>query len=308
MTEGLLAVYKYIRIRYNANSGHDMQFIFRSGFMNEITITNRNNIYQKFEVLKTNRNKRYKYNEFLVEGVRSLNEAVSNGWNIKSLVYNRSNLSGWARDMISKVKTQTNYNLDPLLLKELSGKEDTSELMAVIGMRDDTLERIQLSPNPFIVLFDRPSNKGNLGTMIRSCDAMGADLLIITGHAVDLYEPDVVVAAMGSFFNLPVVRVADNNKLYQYIEDMRVRYPGFRVVGTTAHRENPIYNTDLSVPLLLMMGNETMGLSKAFKESCDVLCTIPMSERSYATSFNVSCAGAILMYEIVRQRRGHNEV
>ena len=126
MTEGLLAVYKYIRIRYNANSGHDMQFIFRSGFMNEITITNRNNIYQKFEVLKTNRNKRYKYNEFLVEGVRSLNEAVSNGWNIKSLVYNRSNLSGWARDMISKVKTQTNYNLDPLLLKELSGKGDTS--------------------------------------------------------------------------------------------------------------------------------------------------------------------------------------
>ena len=275
--------------------------------MNEITITNRNNIYQKFEVLKMNRNKRYKYNEFLVEGVRSLNEAVKNGWNIKSLIYDRGNLSGWARDMISKVKTETNYNLDPLLLKELSGKEDTSELMAVIEMRDDCLEQVRLSSNPFLVLFDRPS-KGNLGTMLRSCDAMGADLLMITGHAVDLYEPDVVVAAMGSFFHVPVVRVADNNRLYQYIEDLRGRYPGFRVVGTTAHRENPIYNTDLSVPLLLMMGNETMGLNKAFKESCDVLCTIPMSERSYATSFNVSCAGAILMYEIVRQRRGHNEI
>ena len=170
--------------------------------MNEITITNRNNIYQKFEVLKMNRNKRYKYNEFLVEGVRSLNEAVKNGWNIKSLIYDRGNLSGWAREMISKVKTETNYNLDPLLLKELSGKEDTSELMAVIEMRDDCLEQVQLSSNPFLVLFDRPSNKGNLGTMIRSCDAMGADLLIITGHAVDLYEPDVVVAAMGSFFHV----------------------------------------------------------------------------------------------------------
>ena len=76
--------------------------------MNEITITNRNNIYQKFEVLKMNRNKRYKYNEFLVEGVRSLNEAVKNGWNIKSLIYDRGNLSGWAREMISKVKTETN--------------------------------------------------------------------------------------------------------------------------------------------------------------------------------------------------------
>ena len=174
--------------------------------------------------------------------------------------------------------------------------------MAFISMRDDQLNNVPLSDNPFIVLFDRPSNKGNLGTMIRSCDAMGADLLIITGHAVDLYEPDVIVAAMGSFFNLPVVRVEDTQKLHQYIENLRTRYPNFMVVGTTAHKENPVYHTDLSGPVLLMMGNETMGLNRAFKECCDVLCTIPMSERSYASSFNVSCAGAILMYEIVRQR------
>lgn len=270
--------------------------------MKEINITTKNNDYQKFEVLKTNRNKRYRYRQFLVEGVRSLNEAVNNGWHICSLIYDKSHLSDWAKDMIHKVKTETNYNLAPMLLKELSGKEDTSELMAVIEMRNDSLEDIQLSANPFIVLFDRPSNKGNLGTMIRSCDAMGADLLIITGHAVDLYEPDVVVAAMGSFFNLPVVRVEDNQKLYQYMADLKSQYPGFRVVGTTAHKENPIYHTDLSGPVLLMMGNETMGLNKAFKEYCDILCTIPMSEHSYASSFNVSCAGAILMYEITRQR------
>lgn len=270
--------------------------------MKEINITTKNNDYQKFEVLKTNRNKRYRYRQFLVEGVRSLNEAVNNGWHICSLIYDKSHLSDWAKDMIRNVKTETNYNLTPMLLKELSGKEDTSELMAVIEMRNDSLEDVQLSANPFIVLFDRPSNKGNLGTMIRSCDAMGADLLIITGHAVDLYEPDVVVAAMGSFFNLPVVRVEDNQKLYQYIEGLKSQYPGFTVAGTTAHKENPIYHTDLSGPVLLMMGNETMGLNKAFKEYCDILCTIPMSEHSYASSFNVSCAGAILMYEITRQR------
>ena len=90
------------------------------------------------------------------------------------------------------------------MLKELSGKEETSELLAIIEMREDRLENVALSSNPFIVLFDRPSNKGNLGTMIRSCDALGVDMLIITGHAVDLYEPDVIVSAMGSFFNLPV--------------------------------------------------------------------------------------------------------
>ena len=270
--------------------------------MKEINITNKNNDYQRFEVLKTNRNKRYKYNEFLVESVRSLKEAAANGWHIRSLIYDRNNLSDWAKNMIHTVRTEVNYNLTPALLQELSGKADTSELMAVIRMREDSLEQVPLSANPFIVLFDRPSNKGNLGTMIRSCDALGVDMLVITGHAIDLYEPDVVVAAMGSFFNLPVVRVEDNKSLYQYIDGLKQKYPDFKVVGTTAHKENPVWQVDLSAPVMLMMGNETMGLNKAFKEYCDVLCTIPMSEKSYATSFNVSCAGTVLMYEITRQR------
>ena len=68
--------------------------------MSETKVYSKNSTFQKFEVLKTNRNKRHRYNEFLVEGVRSLNEAVKNNWNIKSLIYDKSNLSGWAKDMI----------------------------------------------------------------------------------------------------------------------------------------------------------------------------------------------------------------
>ena len=138
--------------------------------------------------------------------------------------------------------------------------------------------------------------------MIRSCDALGADMLILTGHAVDLYDPDVVVSAMGSFFNMPVIRIADNQELFAYVQKLKEQYPQFLTVGTTAHKEFPVYRADLSGPLMLMMGNETMGLNKAFKEYCDMLCTIPMSEKSYASSFNVSCAASILMYEVTRQR------
>ncbi len=270
--------------------------------MKEISIYTKNSTYQKFEVLKTNRNKRYRYNEFLVEGVRSLNEAVKNGWRIKGFLYDKKHLSDWARNMIDTVPTEENYCLTPELLQELSGKTDASELMAVIEMRTDRLESVPLSDNPFIVLFDRPSNKGNLGTMIRSCDALGADMLIITGHAVDLYDPDVVVSAMGSFFNMPVVRVTDNTELFDFIEKLKTEYPAFKVIGTTAHKERPCYGENFTEPLMLMMGNETMGLNKVFKEFCDVLCTIPMDENSYASSFNVSCAASILMYEVVRQR------
>ncbi len=270
--------------------------------MKTISVRNKNNDYQKFEVLKHNRNKRYKYNQFIVEGVRSLNEAVKNNWKIISFIYDKNNLSGWAKRMIETVKTEVNYTLTAQLLRELSGKEDTSELLAIIEMREDRLENVTLSQNPFIILFDRPSNKGNLGTMIRSCDALGADMLIITGHAVDLYEPDVIISAMGSFFNLPVIRIINNEDLYKFIEGLRIEYPGFKLIGTTAHKEKPICHEDLKKPVMLMIGNETMGLNKAFKEYCDVLCTIPMAEDSYASSFNVSCAASIMMYEIIRQR------
>ena len=270
--------------------------------MQEAKVFTKNNIFQKFEVLKTNRNKRYRYHEFFVEGVRSLNEAVRNNWKIKSFVYDKNNLSDWAKDMINKVNTDMNYCLTPELMKELSGKEDTSELMAVIEMREDELEQVTLSEKPFIVLFDRPSNRGNLGTMIRSCDALGVDMLIITGHAVDLYDTDVVVSAMGSFFKLPVIRISDNKALFEYIDKLKKRYTDFTTIGTTAHNEDPVYSINLTSPLMLMMGNETMGLNKTLKEYCDLLYTIPMSENSYATSFNVSCAASILMYEITRQR------
>ena len=68
--------------------------------MKVVSILNKNNDYQRFEVLKHNRNKRYKYNQFIVEGVRSLNEAVKNNWKIISFIYDKNNLSGWAKHMI----------------------------------------------------------------------------------------------------------------------------------------------------------------------------------------------------------------
>ncbi len=266
-------------------------------------VNTNNATYQKFEVLKSNRKKRYRYKEFLVEGVRNINEAINKGWNIKSFIYsNQKNLSDWAKKVISNTSTEINYELSDKLMKNLSEKEDTSEIMAIIGMRDDNLKTLKLSSNPILALFDRPSNKGNLGTIIRSCDALGVECLIITGHAVDLYDPEVVVASMGSFFNMNVIRAPENKMILSFIDDMKKRYPGFKTIGTTAHKEHPIYDLDLSGPVLFMIGNETDGLSYTFTELCDVLTTIPMVESSYATSFNVGCAATVMFYEANRQR------
>ena len=265
-------------------------------------IYSRDAAFQKFQVLKTNRNKRHRYGEFFVEGVRNINQAVENGWQIASFLYARGRkLSGWAGGLLDSVPTQVNYRLSPELLEELSGKEDVSELLAVVKMRPSDLGLFTLSENPLLVLFDRPSNRGNLGTLLRSCDGLGADGLILTGHGVDLYDPEVVTASMGSFFRVPAVQ-AENSQVAEFLARCRARYGNFKTVGTTAHRQHPIYEQDLTGPVLLMLGNETDGLSYGFKQSCDVLCTIPMAEDSSASSFNVACAGTVLLYEAARQR------
>ncbi len=259
--------------------------------------------YQKFEVLKSNRNKRFKYNEFFVEGVRNINEAIRNHWTIASFLYSSPNeLSDWARDILKNVGTEINYELTEELLAGLSGKEDTSELLAVVRMRKNETEQFRLSDNPILAIFDRPSNKGNLGSIIRSCDALGVGGLVITGHAVDLYDPDVIASSMGSFFKVPVLRFGEAAALNSWIDELRARYKNLKIIGTTSHAQKSLYEIDLTGPVLFLIGNETLGLSHSLKELSDEMATIPMDLNSAASSFNVSCAATVLFYEAVRQR------
>ena len=268
--------------------------------------------YQKLEVLKTNRNKRYRYGEFLVEGVRNINEAVARDWEIVSWVYAaRRQLSDWAKNLLHAVPTSVNLELAPALMDEISGKEDASEMLAVVKMKDDAdrdtawfLDALQLSADrpPLLALFDRPSNRGNLGTIIRSLDALGADGLILTGHGVDLYDPDVVVSTMGSFFALPVVRIPRHDALAALFEAIREKWGDLQVLGTTAHARTALWQVDLKKPTVFMIGCETDGLSEGLKPLCTEMITIPMAETSYASSFNVACAATVMFYEAVKQR------
>ena len=262
-----------------------------------------NATFQMFEVLKTNRNKRYKYHVFLVEGVRNINHAIKYGWEIKSFLYSSEQpLSGWAYGILKDVATEINYDLAPHLMEKISDKEDTSELMAIVSMKDENAEFCCLSPNPVLILFDRPSNKGNLGTLLRSCDSFGVDGLIITGHAVDIYDPEVIRSSMGSFFCVPFIRVSDNSKIDALVANLKSQYPGLKMIGTTAHKQTSLFDLDLSGPTMLCVGNETDGLNRYLVELSDIMATIPMSADSSASSLNVSCAASIMLYEVVRQR------
>ncbi|HOP53634.1 MAG TPA: TrmH family RNA methyltransferase [Bacillota bacterium] len=268
-------------------------------------VIKRDATYQKFEVLKSNRNKRHRYGEFFVEGVRNINHLISEGWTVNSFLYSgEAKLSDWARDILKAVPTKVNYELTDELMAELSGKTDASELMAIVQMRPNDPAQIRPGKNPLLVLFDRPSNRGNLGTIIRSIDALGLDGLVVTGHSVDLYDPETIVASMGSFFKVPSVRIEDNQSIREWIQGLKAKHPGFQVVGTSAHAECSLFDADLTAPTLLLIGNETDGLSRKLAEISDRMVKIPMSSSSSASSLNVACAASILFYEAIRQRKG----
>lgn len=269
-----------------------------------LRIRSRDALYQKLEVLKTNRNKRHRYGEFFVEGVRNLREAISGGWEIVSFLYTpERELSDWAQNLLRTVRVTENIALTAPLMDELSGKTDTSELMAVVRMRENDPDRLLCTDRaPLLALFDRPSNKGNLGTMLRSMDGLGIDGLILTGHGVDPYEPEVIGATMGSFFRVPFVEIPRHDDLAAFFAKIRAAHGDLQILGTTAHADKPVWEIDLTRPTVYMIGCETDGLSDGLRPFCTELTTIPMAETSSASSFNVSCAATVLFYEAIRQR------
>jgi tRNA G18 (ribose-2'-O)-methylase SpoU len=265
-------------------------------------ILSENSQFQYIETLQRNRTKRNRAREFVVEGVRSINQAIYNHWTINALVYTRDKrLSDWAEGVIERTGTRNHFVLPISLMGKLSQKEDTSELVAIVAMPDDDLARISLRKALLVVVLDRPNNPGNLGTVIRSCDALQVDGVVITGHSVDLYDPETIRATTGSFFNLPVIRLPSYKGLTLWLEGLKERLVNIQVVGTSAMADIPIQDYDFTAPIILLVGNETHGLSGNLRTICDAMVTIPMY--GSATSLNLACATSILLYEVDRQRR-----
>jgi len=188
------------------------------------------------------------------------------------------------------------------LLDKLSERENTSNLIAIVNIPADDLSRISIKEDLLIVVFDRPSNPGNLGTIIRSCDSFKVDGLILSGHSVDLYDPQTIRASVGSIFTLPVLRMESHKELLNWIHELKIKLPDLRIVGSSAKASKDISQQDFRKPTVLLIGNETKGLSENYKQICDELIKIPI--HGSATSLNVACAASISLFEIDRQRRG----
>ena len=266
--------------------------------MEKIFIGKDNATYQQICALKDNRTKRTQTGLFFVEGIQNIKDALNNNWEIEAFIYSKTaTLSDWAKGVIGKANK--NYVLEQNLMERLSDKEDTSELLAIIKMKGKP--EIVKPANPVYVLLDRPSKKGNLGTILRSCDALKVNQVFYSGHAVDIYDHAVITASMGSFFKLPIRFVGSNAEFINLITELKSQYKNLQVVGTSLQTDHLVQRQDFTVPTLLLVGNEAEGLNKFYVENADALVKIDM--RDGIDSLNIACATSICLYEITRQRK-----
>lgn len=270
-------------------------------------VTTRNASVQVWQAYLNNRTKRHRDGRFLVQGVRPITQAVANDWPLETLLYRLGGpeLSSWARELLD-TSAVPQVGLVPELMAELGEKSGgIPELVAVAESRQPGLETFQPGEPgedaPVVVVFDRPNSPGNLGTLIRSADAFGASGVIVTGPGADQYDPQAVRASTGSLFAVPVFRVAGPAQVLEFRNRQVRRGIPTRIVGTDEHGRDAAYDYDFTDATILVIGNETSGMSAAWQTACDDMVHIPMG--GTASSLGAPSAAAVTLYEISRQRR-----
>ncbi|MFF0814083.1 TrmH family RNA methyltransferase [Rhodococcus sp. NPDC003318] len=266
----------------------------------ERLVTVRNARFQQWQSYLTTRAKRTKAGRFLIQGVRPLTLALEHDWPIESLLHRVDGpaLSGWARDVLDGWGGEK-VGVASELMAELGERSAAApELIAVAKTRTRPLSTLAVrGPAPLVVVFDRPASPGNLGTLVRSADAFGADAVIVTGHAADPFDPQCVRASTGSLFAMPVYTASDAGEVVAFRDRAQTR---MQIVGTDEDGTVTIADHDLRGGTILVIGNEAHGMSAAWRGACDTTVSIPIG--GAASSLGAPSAGAVCLYEITRQR------
>ena len=172
----------------------------------------------------------------------------------------------------------------------------TEGIVAVVEERHYGLRDLKLSASPLIVVLESVEKPGNLGAVLRSADAAGADAVIVCDPLTDLYNPNLIRAAVGAVFTVPCVACSTEECIAFFKEK------GIRILTAQLQDSSLYYDTPMTGATAIVMGTEATGLTDQWRKAADAHIRIPMLGR--LDSLNVSVSAAILLFEAVRQRQG----
>lgn len=184
------------------------------------------------------------------------------------------------------------------LYEKVAYRGSTEGIIAEVHSVPRSLEDLRLGENPLVMVLESVEKPGNLGAVLRSADAAGADAVIVCDPLTDIWNPNLIRSSVGAVFSVPVAVCTSADAI------AFLRKRGIRILTAQLQDSEWYYDTDMTGATALVMGTESTGLTQAWRDSADAHIKIPMLGR--LDSLNVSVSAAVLLYEAVRQRKGGN--
>ncbi|MBR5516359.1 MAG: RNA methyltransferase [Firmicutes bacterium] len=258
--------------------------------MREITSKN-NQIFKNFQKLEAKKY-RDRFGLYLIEGENLIDEAYKNGAEFTEILIRMGDESRFMKPWMDKEDV---YLVSPSLFGELAQTETSQGIIASVKKPNLSLDEFikEKSSGNFVVL-DRLQDPGNIGTIIRTADAAGYELVIAMKGTADIFSPKVVRSATGSLFRVPIAFVENNNELIAF-----AKKAGKKLAATCLDDSKFYYEEDLKENIALVVGNEGNGIDPDLIAKSDVKIKIPM--HGSIESLNAAVAAAIIMYESVRK-------
>jgi RNA methyltransferase, TrmH family len=227
---------------------------------------------------------------FIVEGIHHVGEAVAAGWNIDSIIYTPDNLtSDFARRLTSNFPSKL-QEVSSEVMESIAEKDHPSGLIAIVHQKPTTLNNVVAIQTAAALI--APQDPGNVGTILRTVDAVGADAVFLLEGGVDPYHPTCIRASMGTIFWKPIVQ----SSFGEFIGWARGK--NIQIIGSSAHAERDYQTLQPFSNFVLLFGSEQKGLSPEHIKSCDEIVSVPM--RGRASSLNLAVAASILLYHYRR--------
>ena len=234
---------------------------------------------------------------FLVEGMRSVEEAVNCGV-VKQLFVLKGTKTASARQAAIIAAAAAEgvelYEVTESVMKKIADTETPQALTAVVARQSAALEELAAAGGIVLVL-DRIGDPGNLGTMIRTADAAGISGVVLLAGCTDIFAPKAVRSTMGSLLHIPVAEGICEADFISW-----ARKNGYEIAVTCLENADSLYQTDLQGPVAVVVGSEAEGVSDGLLEAAVKKVFIPMEGE--AESLNAAVAAGIVMFECLRQR------
>ena len=247
---------------------------------------------------------------FVVEGRRELQHCIDAGFEIDTLFICHDILSGVNSDPVDPagacrprrgsgrvglaLKETKIFEISQEAYQKVAYREGTEGVIAEVRARERRLEDLELKENPLVVVLESVEKPGNLGAVLRSADAAGADAVLICDPLTDLYNPNLIRASIGAVFTGPCVACSSAEAISW------LKAHGIQILTAQLQDSGWYYDTDMKRGTAIVIGTEATGLTQAWRDAADAHIRIPML--GALDSLNASVSAAILLFEAVRQR------